>query len=515
MNLMNLSNSKRLALPLAAVVLTTVLLGVILISAANAAQDAPGSIPHFGPVVITSHTPMANALDVSSNITITAVFSATMDASTINTGTFTLRSEMTGVYSGTFSFPALDELAFYPDQPFKPGEVLFVTGSSEVKSDQAAALKPTTWQFTAATGVANAWLDSHPGTPSFGSGYSRYVALGDLDADGDLDALVANTGAAQTVWENDGFGNYSSLTSFGAGSSMDVALGDLDGDRDLDAVVANNGTAQTVWLNNGDGTFATDPISPTFGAGESYGVGLGDLDGDGDLDAVVANYNQPQDVYLNDGIGIFTPHPISSTFGLGDRSFGLALGDLDADGDLDVVIANSNQPQTVWLNDGSGVFSPHSSTPTFGDGISHAILLGDLDDDYDLDAIVVNYNQEQTVWVNNGSGAFSPHLTTPTFGGLTSSHAAALGDLDGDGDLDVVLADSPSSEYVWLNNGSGVFSAHPTHPTFGAGRSYGVSMGDLDGDGDLDVVIANSLNQPETVWLNNLEYIYLPLVIRN
>jgi hypothetical protein len=88
--------------------------------------------------------------------------------------------------------------------------------------------------------------------------------------------------------------------TFGAGESKSVALGDVDGDGDLDALVANdNDAAQEVYLNDGGGAFSAHPISPTFGAGNSSAIALGDVDGDGDLDALVANVSAAQTVWLN------------------------------------------------------------------------------------------------------------------------------------------------------------------------------------------------------------------------
>jgi hypothetical protein len=273
----------------------------------------------------------------------------------------------------------------------------------------------------------------HPTTPSIGAGGSTDVALGDLDGDGDLDAVVANDSTeAETVWLNGGSGNFTphpTVPSFGTDSSYDVALGDLDDDDDLDAVVSNGPKEpETVWFNDGSGNFMAHPTVPSFGAGDSFDVALGDLDGDGDLDAVVANDStEAETVWLNDGSGSFTPHPTSSSFGM-DDSYEVALGDLEGDGDLDAVVANYNQQsETVWLNDGSGSFTAHPTSPSFGADDSHAVALGDLDDDGIRVAIVANYRgeadnyqgQAETVWLNSGTAP-----TAVTLGAVEASGAA-------------------------------------------------------------------------------------------
>ena len=119
--------------------------------------------------------------------------------------------------------------------------------------------------------------------------------------------------------------------------------------RALDIVVANwNDAGQDIWRNDGLGSFTAGSL----GSGNSAGITLGDIDGDGDADVLVANTNTGQDIWINDGVGGFT----ATSFG-GGVSRDVELGDLDGDGDLDVVVANYNEPQDVWINDGSGSFT--------------------------------------------------------------------------------------------------------------------------------------------------------------
>ncbi|MDC3252040.1 FG-GAP-like repeat-containing protein [Planctomycetota bacterium] len=208
---------------------------------------------------------------------------------------------------------------------------------------------------------------------SYGNSKSHGVALGDLDGDGDLDAWVANYfSQANRVWINQGGdqgrtpGTYAdSGQSLGNSPSRAVALGDLDGDGDLDAWVANYsdssgfGQANRVWINQGGdqggilGTYADS--NQDLGNSSSADVALGDLDGDGDLDAWVGNYDtQANRVWINQGgdQGGTPGTYADSGQALGNSdSTGVALGDLDGDGDLDAWVANwNNQANRVWIN---------------------------------------------------------------------------------------------------------------------------------------------------------------------
>ena len=352
---------------------------------------------------------------------------------------------------------------------------------------------------------------------SLGNSFSYGVALGDVDGDGDLDAFVANdqypSGQANKVWLNNGSGTFSdSGQSLGSSHSWDVALGDVDGDGDLDAFVANfYNEPNEVWLNDGSGMFSDSGQS--LGSSQSAAVALGDVDGDGDLDAFVANHAQAKKVWLNDGSGTFSDSGQSlgqpPSWFLNSRD--VALGDVDGDGDIDAFEVNTvpGSQDRVWLNDGSGTFTEgqivaHASSGWGGDGMG--VALGDIDSDGDLDALIATYNAaEFEAWLNDGSGSFSDSGQTPS---TTSATSVALGDIDGDGDLDAFVAnDNQKPNRVWLNDGFGTFS--DSGQTLGDSNSWDVALGDLDGDGDLDAFVGNRElswfqvgSQGNKVWIN-------------
>lgn len=359
--------------------------------------------------------------------------------------------------------------------------------------------------FVTNNGTADTvWLNDGSGVftdsgQNLGSSNSSDVALADLDSDGDLDALVVNTvGQANTVWLNSGSGVFSLNQNLGSSSSSGVALADLDRDGDLDAFVANSGAgeANRVWFNDGTATFADSGQS--LGSSISTDVLLADLDSDGDTDAFVTNFSgQGNTVWLNTGSGSF----LDSGQSLGNsdsRSAGLA--DLDRDGSLDVIVVNENGANTVWLNDGTAGFT--DTGQSLGVSSSYAIGVADLDHDGDSDAMVANYGQPNTVWFNNTLPWSVTVVDTGQSLGTLSSRDAAFGDLDGDGLVDVIVANTVAAgNTVWFNNGGGMFV--DSGQSLGSGASESIELADLDGDGDLDAFVANNNGEGDRVWFNN------------
>ncbi len=220
-----------------------------------AVQASPPVRPLFAPRP-ASTDPISNALNVpiASNVSIT--FDEPISLTSVTSDTFAVYGSQSPIFTGTYSLSNLSRtVTLDPARAFFPGErvdATVTTATLNITGQQA--ISPTVWQFWAAVEGGSGAFTAHPVSPTFDAGSLSYaVALGDVDGDGHLDALVANySGQAQDVYLNDGTGRFAAhpiSDTFGAGQSLDVALGDVDGDGDLDALVANWGQDQTVWLN--------------------------------------------------------------------------------------------------------------------------------------------------------------------------------------------------------------------------------------------------------------------------
>jgi hypothetical protein len=305
----------------------------------------------------------------------------------------------------------------------------------------------------------------------FGAGdYPISVAIGDLNGDGKSDLVVANQGPSTvSVLLGSGDGTFGAKTDFGAGNyPISVVIGDLNGDRKPDLTVANYGSnTVSVLLGNGDGSFGgkTD-----FEAGSNpIFVAIGDLNGDGNPDLAVANYDSNMvSVLLGNGDGNFGA---KSPFPTGSLPSAVAIGDLSADGNPDLAVVNRNSNTvSVLLGNGDGTFGAKKDYGT-GDCPS-SVAIGDLNADGSPDMAVANCgryaalglaissssNTVVSALLGNGDGTFG---TKTDYGTGSGTLSVAIGDLNGDGRLDLAAASDFDMVSVLLNTGTSTTDVAP------------------------------------------------------
>jgi hypothetical protein len=219
-----------------------------------------------------------------------------------------------------------------------------------------------------------------------------------------------------------------------------------------------------------------------------------DLDGDGDLDLVVGTAGgEPQRVLINDGAGRFADQTAARTPSFANHStLTLVAADLDGDGDLDLVGAGSGWSSWAWRNDGTGHFT--DAAASWIPGAPHSaevVAVGDVDGDGDLD---LSFGTDR-LWLNRGDGVCDPNPAGSVPAPAIEPAGLLLVDVDGDGDLDMVgvgdgrrIADS--GQFLLLNDGAGAFRRDPETWTLEYPRVWScVAAADLDDDGDADLLL--------------------------
>lgn len=314
-------------------------------------------------------------------------------------------------------------------------------------------------------------------------------------------------------------------------SVTDVAMADLDGDGDRDLFWVSQDWPATgepnlaggfdVSINTGNGKFVSGDVSSLTTLGQWTYVLAADVNGDGAIDLVLTRpaISSPEaTLLLNDGKGHFTEKPLPAITGTGD---GLvfsraAAGDVDGDGDLDLIVPesflvapdgtpqNDSRADVLLINQGGGTFvrDQTGAMPSLADDFAHSGALGDVTGDKRVDYFQSIAEHAPRLLVQSDGGTFtdeSARLGSPL--ASVRGYRTAMADLDGDGDLDVVVANdaylgsdggvTTIPNRVFVNDGKGTFVSADL-PRAAPRDTRAVGIGDVDGDGRVDIVLGNA-----------------------
>lgn len=347
------------------------------------------------------------------------------------------------------------------------------------------------------------------------------IALADFDHDGDLDAALAVEGDVNRLYLNDGQGRFAWREgAFGQRphDTEHVRAADFDRDGHIDLVfVAEDDRAHQLFLGRGDGSFV-DASDRLPGRSVGNGLAVGDVNGDGLPDIVVGNSGisgekgedgGPNFLWLNDSRrpGWFVDATGTHLPAIRNKAQGVALADLDGDGDLDMVVATEAPPARLLVNDGRGRFTEASErlgqvTPLE----TREVHVLDANGDRRPDILLLNLTSNAGKWekdpqarllVQDASGRFVDETAQRLPANRFSSWGGAVMDFDRDGHPDLILGAievpgfRPLRVRAYANDGRGRFRdvTASTLPETVTGRSWSMAVGDVNGDGMDDLFV--------------------------
>ncbi|AWI24974.1 T9SS type A sorting domain-containing protein [Flavobacterium pallidum] len=338
----------------------------------------------------------------------------------------------------------------------------------------------------------------------------------DIDGDGDMDilGLHSTNSSGPTVYtlawfENNGLGNFanqqviSNNNALGSGSILHTD--DLDGDNDQDIIIGHKNANKISWIkNNGNAGFSA-LVTITTTAGGVTSIVTSDIDNDGDMDILSASENDNQVAWYEntDGLGAFSDEIIITSDAVGSNA--LLVTDIDNDSNADIVYTGTNEIGWIAATNNATTFGTPQMITNKVFGVKD-VIYADLDGDGKKDIISASTEDDKVAWYKNldGTGNFGPQIVIARR--IDSPDNVYTADFDGDDDIDVLVTSQDDAKVTWLENVNGIGfygREHIITESVDVGNVPPTSYpADVDGDGDLDVVI---FKQPLLVWYENID----------
>jgi|GEM_PF-3509670 len=433
------------------------------------------SVSPLHALTITGNTPAADASDVAADTNITVTFSENIASETVLDSMFEVRGASSGVHGFAFSISG-STVTINLDGYFTRGEKITVKvtpeGITNTGGDPMTETGARSWDFSVMHGIKSTSPSANsvkvPADTKITLTFSKDIQPESVSTESVSVTITGFfSGEVSSVLESDKSGvSVTPAKVFVLGEDVTVEVTTTNGVKDADGTSFQPQNLQWKFTVIAFGNIRFFDSGRDLESSSSRGVALMDIDKDGDIDAFVAN-------------------------GGGSGS--------------DV----SKRINKVWENNGNGIFT--DSGQALGDSCSYAVALDDLNGDGYFDAFVVNgsgdsgsgiWGSPNQVWINDGNGKFSSSQSL----GEADSRGVALGDFDKDGDLDAFVVNTPNSlqgldgaNKIWKNDGEGKFT--DSGQSLGSSASKGVALGHLNKDNQIDAFVANF--GANTVWINN------------
>ena len=350
--------------------------------------------------------------------------------------------------------------------------------------------------------IAQIYIEKPTSVPNVtGNWHTKDVKTIDIDNDNDLDIILANEFDENAILINDGNGNFAignqGIPPSIVHDSEDIVLSDFNGDGHLDIIfISEDDFENEYYWNTGNGTFVTSSTSLPYTA--SNAAAAIDLTNDGMPDLILGNNDQNM-ILVNDGFGNLLEESNRLPI-LFEKTHDIKMFDIEGDGDMDMFVANAGTNR-LMINTGTGFFID-ASLARIPQGLyldTRKVVVGDIDGDGDMDMFLCNVefnlatDSQDRLFLNDGNGYFTDATDRlPTKNNQTLD--AVFIDFDNDGDQDIITAnvfDTPMN--ILLNSGNQFYNVTTAalNPLSSI-EAFGIVTGDFDKDGHLDVYLANA-----------------------